>query len=372
MAISRPLKWDSTLGNLKEMSDADLELLSYRLRKAWAEDLYGTYTSNSARDGSATSTNGFGAIYRGSSGSASDSNHAFLLSRTDKRKNAIYTTKANNAHDNFGDNDDTFGTPSESNFDATESVRQTFYYEEYLNATPPSLPINATFNEHSYLKWDSSGYAKIESDTANLIDTVIKLANYEMMNGDEVGTLRVATSSPGSDWTDLGTFFEDTIMTWSSFDTSGGGSTTNATFKLWIRRSDSSRSDSPDNDSKYVIWNASSNRIDQINDSSDYPIISNILIPIWKRSSTFEGASGDYGFPRYKLESGAPLSSTYEKSHGTFSDTVYSSGANSHTGSNSAHLIGSTYYIARYGNGALNTNQTTHLNVYLPSGAVRT
>ena len=99
MAVNRPIRWDSTLSGLKEMSDSDLELLSYHLRKAWAADLSATYTGAADRDGSATSTNGFGAIYRGASGSATDSNYEYLTALTDKRKNAVYTSKSNNAFD---------------------------------------------------------------------------------------------------------------------------------------------------------------------------------------------------------------------------------------------------------------------------------
>ena len=34
----------------------------------------------------------------------------------------------------------------------------------------------------NYVVWDSSGYVKIESETANILDTIIKLANNEMLN----------------------------------------------------------------------------------------------------------------------------------------------------------------------------------------------
>ena len=61
-----------------------------------------------------------------------------------------------------------------------------------------------------------------------------------MMNGDGVGLLSLATSSPGSDYTDLGFFHQNTIMNWSSYDTGLGGADVVATNNLYIRTTDSS------------------------------------------------------------------------------------------------------------------------------------
>ena len=68
----------------------------------------------------------------------------------------------------------------------------------------------------NYVVWDSSGYVKIESETANILDTVIKLANAAMLTGDKVGTYQISTSDPsegtGHTWSDLGTFIEDLVL----------------------------------------------------------------------------------------------------------------------------------------------------------------
>ena len=376
MAVNRPIRWEASSSALKEMSDSDLELLSYHLRKAWAADLSATYTGAADRDGSATSTNGFGAIYRGGSGSASDSNYEYITALTDKRKNAVYTSKSNNAYDNFSDNDDTFDGPSEATFDASEAVRQTFYYEEWLNATPPGDPSNATKNTNSYVKWDSSGYLKIEGLDANLIDTIIAHANYNMMNDDGVGLLSVATSSPGGDYTDLGQFHQNTIMSFdtSSPDTSGGSSSVVATNNLYIRTQNSSFDEATPRaaeTSKFMLWDAGNTRLIQVDiASNDYTnIITNILLPIWKRSSSFGGTSGDYGFPRYKFETSVP-SNTYDRNQGTLLDTVYTDGAEHAFGVGIGTESG-TYYKARYGSGATTTNTTHYFTAYVPSGAVR-
>ena len=376
MAVVRPIRWQASTTALKEMSDSDLELLSYHLRKAWAADLSGTYTGAADRNGSATSTNGFGAIYRGASGSASSSDYEYITSLTDKRKNAVYTSKSNNSFDNYADDDDTFDAPSEATFDATESVRQTFYYEEWLNATPPGDPSSATKNTNSYVKWDSSGYLKIEGLDANLIDTIIAHANYNMMNDDGVGLLSIATSSPGGDYTDLGLFHQNTIMSFDtgSPDTSGGGTSVVATNNLYIRTQNSSFDEATPRaaeTSKFMLWDASNKHLEQVDiASNDYTnIITNVLLPIWKRSSSFGGTSGDYGFPRYKFETSAP-SSTNDRNMGTLLDTVYTDSAQ-HDFTTSLSSEGGTYYKSRYGSGGVTTNTTHYLTAYVPSGAVR-
>ena len=377
MAVNRPIRWEASSTALKEMSDSDLELLSYHLRKAWAADLSATYTGDADRNGSATSTNGFGAIYRGGSGSASDSNYEYVTALTDKRKEAVYTSKSNNAYDNFSDNDDTFDAPSEATFDASEAVRQTFYYEEWLNATPPGDPSNATKNTNSYIKWDSSGYLKIEGVDANLIDTIIAHANYNMMNDDGVGLLSVATSSPGGDFTDLGAFHQNTIMSFdtSSPDTSGGSSSVVATNNLYIRTQNSSFDEATPRaaeTSRFMLWDAGNTRLIQVDiASNDYTnLITNILLPVWKRSSSFGGVSGDYGFPRYKFETSEP-SDNFNRNCGALLDTVYTDGSEHGPWGVSIGDESGTYYKARYGSGATTTNTTHYLTAYVPSGAVR-
>ena len=377
MAVVRPIRWQASITALKEMSDSDLELLSYHLRKAWAADLSATYTGDADRNGSATSTNGFGAIYRGGSGSASDSNYEYVTALTDKRKEAVYTSKSNNAYDNFSDNDDTFDAPSEATFDASEAVRQTFYYEEWLNATPPGDPSNATKNTNSYIKWDSSGYLKIEGVDANLIDTIIAHANYNMMNDDGVGLLSVATSSPGGDFTDLGAFHQNTIMTFntSSPTTDGGGSSVVATNNLYIRTQNSSFDEATPRaaeTSKFMLWDDSNKHLEQVDiASNDYTnIITNVLLPIWKRSSSFGGTSGDYGFPRYKFETSFS-NADHQSLQGTLTDTVYTDGTEHLFGVSIGSTSG-TYYRARYGSGSTTVDSTTFLVAYVPTGAVRT
>ena len=122
---------------------------------------------------------------------------------------------------------------------------------------------------------------------------------------------------------------------------------------------------------RYVLWNSSSNRIDQVANASTYSIIDNVLLPVWKRSANFDGTTGDFGFPRYEIVE-VPNAGTHRKDRGVVSDTVYSDGAVSHGDTNSAYLTGGTYYKARYGSSGFTTTGSKYLIAYLPSAATRT
>ena len=168
-------------------------------------------------------------------------------------------------------------------------------------------------------------------------------------------------------------------MNWSSYDTGLGGADVVATNNLYIRTTDSSYDEASAKSASnniFLRWDDSSSNIKQADTSSSFTLIDNVLMPVWKRSSNFNGVSGDYAFPRYKFDTSAPASSTFERQMGTLLDTVYTDGTTSHTGSNSAELVGGaggTYYIARYGSGATTTNTTHYMVAYFANAnAVRT
>lgn len=359
MAIARPLRWDTASSALKEMSDADLAQLAYYCRYNWANDLHGTYTTNCARDGSATASNGIGAVYRVGSGSATSSDYNHLGSFTDQRKTPQTLSQSDDAGYPPND-DDSFGTPSESSFNDTLSVRQTFYREEYLGTSAlPSTPSTSTLNTNSYLYWDSSGYVKIEGATANIIDTIIKVCNYEILQGDKVGRLQIATSDPseGTDhvWSDLGTFCEDTLSTYS-FPTSIS-STVASDYHLYIKRS-APFSGTTDNElTQFMQWNAGNSRIQQVDKGSSTSTFStlatNVILPIWKNSSIY---------PRYKFAGSSSLAGAWEQAAGTIADTWYDTSQT--TGPT---LDGSTYYSARYG--LATTSTSTYFILYCGSDA---
>ena len=121
-----------------------------------------------------------------------------------------------------------------------------------------------------------------------------------------------------------------------------------------------------------MLWNSSTNILQQVDiASNDYTnIITNVLLPIWKRSSNFDGTSGDYGFPRYKFETSFS-NADHQSLQGTLTDSVYTDGAE-HLFSQSIGTTSGTYYRARYGSGSTTIDSTNFLVAYVPTGAVRT
>jgi len=369
MAIRRPLRWDTATGALKEMSDSDLALLAYYARYHWAQEHLATYTANAYRDGSATATNGFGAPYRTNSTSATDANYTHHGAYNDTRKTPSTLSNADNDEPQSqpnafaGDDDDSFGVPSEASFNDTLATAQTLYKETYDNATAPSNPSTSDHNSHGYMIWDSSGYVKVEYEVANIADTVIKLANAAMLSGDKVGTYYISTSDPsegtGHTWSDLGTFIEDTISTYS-FPTTTGSSIAQA-HKLWLKTD--APLDSVESSvalTSYMQWSSSGDiglkQVDKGSGGSTFSnIATNIIIPIWKNNSAL--------IPKYKFSASNTLAGSWEALKGTYSDTYYDTSQT--TGPT---LDSSTYYSARYGL-ATTTVNTEYMIMYIGSDA---
>ncbi len=364
MAIRRPLRWDTATGALKEMSDSDLELLAYYTRYHWAQEHLATYTSNAYRDGSATATNGLGAPYRTNNSSATDANYTHYGAYNDTRKTPQTLSNADNdepisqPNAYAGDDDDSFGTPSEASFNDTLSTAQTFYKEVYDSASAPSNPNTSDLTSKNYVVWDSSGYVKIESETANVLDTVIKLANAAMLTGDKVGTYHISTSDPsegaGHTWSDLGTFIEDTISTYSFPTTTGSSVAQN--HKLWLKTD--APLDSVESSvalTSYMKWSSSGDiglkQVDKGSGGSTFSdIVTNIIIPIWKNSSIY---------PKYKFSASNTLAGGWEALKGSYSDTYYLTSQT--TGPT---LSSGTYYSARYGL-ATTTVNTEYMILYI-------
>ena len=359
MAIQRPLRWDNTLSALKEMSDTELEQMAYYLRYQWGQDLLGTYTTDCARDSGASVNSGFGAPYRTASTSASTSAFTHYGANADQKKTPQTLNNADNDEPQSqpnafaGDDDDSFGTPSEASFNDTLATVTTYYKEVYRATLPSqSAPSTGNLNLYSYAYWDGSGYVKIEGVEANILDTIIKLANNEMLNGDKVGTVQLSTGDPsegaGHVWSDLGTFFENTISTYS-FPTSIGTATT--TYKLYLKTDAPTSSHETDTTlTSFVNWSSGDSALkqqDRGSGTSSYSnFISTVLLPVWKRSSIF---------PKYRFDTDNTLAGGWEKERGSYVDTFYDTSQT--TGPT---LDSGTYYSARFGL-ALATSFTEYL-----------
>ena len=188
--MARPLIVDGTSG-LIEMTDTQLELLSFYLRIAYASQL---------------SNGGNGSLNVGGSGvtigSAVDSTSK---ARTDSE-----------IGDGVGGSDPPPAPP-------LDSEQVTSYTYKQIR-TFPTFPTNATLDADGFLVIDGTSGIKVVSTEAQIYANVLSHCISQMRTGDEIGTYKIATSQPSSDWTDKGVWFTDT--------TYSAGTTT---YKLWLR-----------------------------------------------------------------------------------------------------------------------------------------
>ena len=233
MATRRPLKSIST--GLQELSDSELEYISYQTRVAFA-----TYVS--------TNTAGWGAVYVGSTGLGGE---VSLGSHTDTKKtqqvssdgNGGFTTDATDAGygpDEGFDPNPAGNSPSSSHdpgdYPAAPGTGSTTVtsYAYSQEQGEPNYPSDSDLTDYSYMISASAGSLQVETQEQNFLDTIItdcvaKMRNTDG-NGDEVGTYRISTTAPVSGgagtWTEIENFFVDTTY-----------SGTASTYKLWVKSS---------------------------------------------------------------------------------------------------------------------------------------
>lgn len=196
--MARPLKIDGTSG-VQEMSDAELDGICYLLRVAYANQLNSGGTGSINVGGTGTSI-----------GSATDTS-------------ATQQT-ASQGRDYVGGSDYPAAPGTGYETDATFNYKQ-------VKTGIPGFPSNATLDSSGFLIIDGTSGLRVVNTEAQIYAEIIAQTLTDMKTGDEVGTYRVATGSPGTGWVDKGTFFTDTTYsagstTWKYFlKTSGTAST---------------------------------------------------------------------------------------------------------------------------------------------------
>lgn len=238
MTQHRPLFWSSP--DLRQMSDADLDVVSYYIRKRYAnylntvsttEGIVTTSQANSLWVSIGTATNSY-------------------------RTSGSLTNPDDN--DSSSPPDTTFG----SDQTGTSSSVTTFYqYKDQTTAYQTAATINAT----GMLYWSDPDLKIGPTDEQDLLDSIVTDVQTQMTTGDEVGTYRIDTSTPsGGTWVDKGTWFADTKY---------GG--TEATYKLYLKTANTS---DPTTSNNMATWNSSAGEI-QLVDSDDWTI--SIIDSIW-------------------------------------------------------------------------------------------
>jgi len=170
----------TTSFSLRKMTDTQLASLRYQLRLAYA---------------AVCNANGNGRLYTGGTNNVGQ---AHTTERTYAQNNM--------ARNNSGGED----WPAYPSTGTTTRSTTTFTQTR----TNVSFPSNANCRDYGWLYWQGSTTSfnmRVISAEQDFVDTILTDTISEAVSGDEVGTYRVATSSPGSGWTSKGAVFTNTI-----------------------------------------------------------------------------------------------------------------------------------------------------------------
>ena len=180
MTQYRHLYWDSGNKDLRQFSDSELEILSYFLRKRYA-DLLNTVNTTPGY----VANSGEGQI---------DSTFGTLGTAINGVRSAGSITEPDDDTPTGGAEPDTsFGSDQ-----TTLTNTTTTYYQAYSHTTAYGSTEQETLNNMGLLYW-SSPDLKIGPDAeTDLVDTLANHCLTQMQSGDEVGSYRVATSAPNT------------------------------------------------------------------------------------------------------------------------------------------------------------------------------
>jgi len=285
MTQYRHLYWDSGNKDLRQFSDTELEVLSYFLRKRYAELLNSVTTTPGY-----VSNEGQGQI---------DGTFSSIGTASDGHRYDYSTTEPDDDVPNSGAEPDTnFGTDNTGL--TTDTVT---YYQAYSHSTAYGATEQTTLNNMGLLYWTSPDLKIGPHEEEDLRDTLANHCITQMLSGDEVGSYRVREGAPNTasgisgGWVDKGIFHTDTFY---------GG--TQMTANLWLKTANTTEPSSPDN---YVRWDDTNNEI-QLESSTLYSgtaskIITdaylNIILrrhPLYNVSTTNSGThKGDFTDVKY-------------------------------------------------------------------------
>ena len=243
--MNRPLRYDTSGDtiNLREMTDANLERLVYYTQVAYATQL---------------NSSGKGYIAAGSFGTT-------IGSHQDTSSDQQINT--NPSPGNQGG-----ASQYPASFPGITEVNG-INYTYSQDRTVPTFPNESTLNANSYLCLDGSYDIKVAKDESDIIAGVINAALTNLKSGDEVGSYRVATSTPtdggAGTWEDEGTWFIDKYY----------NDTGNVTYKLYLKRS---LTTVPGSDIiPLKLFNNDFREHSSITDTSD--LVQNVLLPTMTR-----------------------------------------------------------------------------------------
>ena len=195
-----------------------------------------------------------------------------------------------------------------------------------------SFPSNANLRDYGWLYWEGSTTAfnmRVISAEQDFVDTILSDTISEAVSGDEVGTYRVSTGSPGGGWTDKGAVFTNTIYSNNS----------QTTWRLYLRTSASD----PGGQNP-VGWKSGGAPFMARDRSSGASLIQTLLLPMLHRRVANNGALN------YSINGSG-------SGRGTMSDTRYNSS------STNQWFTSNIYYRSRTPSGGQSTNANYELRI---------
>ena len=302
MAERRPFYFNGSASSfsLRRMTDTNLASLRYQLRVAYAAVLNG---------------NGNGRLYTGGSNNVGQAHSTEYT----------YAQNQNNRNWNYGDGEDWPGYPGLG----TTTRSTTTFTQTRNNETFPS---NANLRDYGWLYWNGSTTSfnmRVISAEQDFVDTLLSDTISEAVSGDEVGTYRVATGTPGGgSWTNKGGVFTNTIYSNNS----------QTTWNLYLKTSHSDPGgENPVGYKSGAVFQARDR-------SSGASLIQTLLLPMLHRRVANNGALN------YNINGGGT-------GRGTMSDTRYNSS------STNQWFTSNIYYRSRTPSGGQSTNANYELRI---------
>ena len=284
--------------SLRKMTDAQLASLRYQLRVAYASVL---------------NSNGNGRLYTGGSNNVGQSHSTEYT----------YAQNQQNRNWNTGDGEDWPGYPG-----LGSTTRSTTTFTQTRNND--SHPSDANLRDYGWLYWQGSTTAfnmRVISAEQDFVDTLLTDTISEAVSGDEVGTYRVSTGSPGSGWTSKGGVFTNTIYSNNS----------QTTWNLYLRTSASD----PGGGQNPVGYNGG---FKARSTSSGGSLVQTLLLPMLHRRVANNGALN------YNINGSG-------SGRGTMIDTRYNSS------STNQWFTSNIYYRSRTPSGGQSNNATYELRI---------
>ena len=281
MTAQRPIVWNTD--SLYQMTDGELDTLSYYIRKRYAHYLNtDTFTPG-----------------RLSKGDPGDGGYVSIGSAVNTERTQYIATEADDNVPNSGAEPDTsFG----SDLTGTTETTTTYYMQ---NVATLALGSGALSNGAMYLNTD---HLKLgPSSETDLLDTVVQDSINQIMTGDGVGSYKISLITPtGGTFVDKGNWYTDTIYP----------SSTQSTYNLWLKTANTTE---PTSSNNYAKWDSSNNEIVlvDVDDFTNY-LIDTICVTYLKRNCPTYGVGAFSSPPANAISS--------------FTDYVYGSTTNTLSG----------------------------------------